>query len=70
MISLADETVLVLACSDGAGSAEFSDAGSRLAVDTLIDRVVESLQGSERLNPISGEQALAWASQVHYALLA
>jgi hypothetical protein len=69
-ISLADETVLVLAGSDGAGSAEFSDAGSRLAVDTLIDRVVESLQGSERLNPISGEQALAWASQVHYALLA
>ena len=35
-VSIAGETVLVAACSDGAGSAVMSEVGSRVAVDEFV----------------------------------
>ena len=38
-IELGGETLLVLACSDGAGSAELSHLGSQTACQTLVNLV-------------------------------
>jgi hypothetical protein len=69
-IELPGETVLVLACSDGAGSAEQSQVGSRLACDTLIDLVAAELRLAGAMSRIASEQALSWLGEVHKAIAA
>jgi hypothetical protein len=63
----ADEDVLVVACSDGAGSAPYSDEGSRLACQTIIAAATRDL----RVTPISrlDQQAIvAWYGEVRQAI--
>lgn len=67
-VSLAKETVLVLTCSDGAGSAEFSEIGSRLACDTIVELVTAELRLGDQLPAISADRAAGWLRQVHEAL--
>jgi len=69
-VSLAGETVLVLACSDGAGSAELSAIGSRLACDTIAECVAGELRQCDALPKITAEQATGWFRQVHEAIAA
>jgi Protein phosphatase 2C len=67
-IETADETVLVLASSDGAGSAPFSEIGSRMACQTLVDVVAAEIRAAGRLNTVGTERAVAWFEQVHKAI--
>jgi hypothetical protein len=67
-IKLAAETVLILACSDGAGSAEFSEIGSKLACQTLVDRVAAEVQAGDKLAAVEADRALDWVALVHEAL--
>ncbi len=69
-LSLKNETVLILACSDGAGSAEHSEIGSRLACDRIVEVISGELQTQDALPTILAEQALGWTRQVHQALAA
>jgi len=64
----ADETVLVLACSDGAGSARFSEIGSRTACQTLVDLVSAETRTSGQLGTVDAIRAHGWMSQVHRAI--
>lgn len=67
-IDSADETVLVLACSDGAGSASFSDVGSRVACGTLVDLVAAEVRMAGRLETVDSARAISWFEQVHRAI--
>jgi hypothetical protein len=67
-IEAADETVLVLACSDGAGSASFSEIGSRVACQTLVDLVAGEVRAAGKLDAVEPRRAMAWFDQVHRAL--
>jgi hypothetical protein len=63
-----NETVLVLACSDGAGSAAFSDVGSRAACQTLVDLVSAEVRAAGKLDAVDRQRGIAWFEQVHRAL--
>lgn len=39
--------ILIAACADGAGSAEHSDVGAALAVETVLDAMAEALGGED-----------------------
>jgi Protein phosphatase 2C len=62
LVPLAGDTVLVAACADGAGTAEHSDIGARLAVDTflsLAERHLVDATGGE--TPLDSSIVEAWA---------
>ncbi len=62
------ESVLVLACSDGAGSAEFSEVGSRVACQTLVDFVSAEVRTAGKLERVDRERALEWLEMVHRSI--
>jgi hypothetical protein len=66
--ALADEIVLVLACSDGAGSAEFSDVGSRVACQTLVDLVCAEARVAGKLGTVGPDRARGWLAEVRRAI--
>lgn len=69
-VPLAGGPALVLVCADGAGSAEHSDVGSRLACETLVGTIAEWLHEAGSL-PLSLEsQATQWVRPTHEALVA
>lgn len=69
-LALADETVLVLACSDGAGSAEFSDIGSQVACQTLVNLVCAEARVAGKLGTVGPDRARTWLTEVHRAIAA
>jgi hypothetical protein len=64
-LSLGAETVLVLACSDGAGSAELSHVGSRLACDSIVELITSEIQQRERLPEITSNLIQDWLHRLH-----
>lgn len=56
--------VLVLAASDGAGSAEHSDIGSQIACRAIQDRIAEKLRDQADFLPITQDEALSWYEYV------
>jgi hypothetical protein len=61
--------VLVAACADGAGSAEFSDVGARLAVETFIETARTALAESAAAEAaIEPERLRAWTRLVRRRL--
>jgi hypothetical protein len=67
-IELAGETVLVAACSDGAGSAELSHVGSEVACQTLVNLVAAEARAFGAPAAIDFEHAAGWVAEVHRAL--
>lgn len=63
-----DERVLVLACSDGAGSAELSQIGSELACRHFVSLVCDAVQEEMTLQAMTQEVCLGWYEQVRCAL--
>jgi len=61
---------LVLVCVDGAGSAEHSDVGSRVACETLVRTIGQWLHEQGRLPMALESQAREWVRLVHEALVA
>ena len=58
------EEILILAVSDGAGSAERSDVGSRIACESTLRIVLEDLKQRDGMSTVSFEQATRWYNLV------
>ena len=67
-LRLGQETVLVLICADGSGSAKHGGAGARLACQTLSRLIVGELGPLDRLPKITREMARAWLRGVRQRL--
>lgn len=66
--ALKTQQVLVLAASDGAGSAEHSDVGSQFACQAVHNAIQERLREQSELLPITQTEAIAWFEQVRSAI--
>lgn len=62
--SVGNEHVLILAASDGAGSAERSDIGSRIACDAIQRVIADDLNRWGGLTSLAIEQATRWYQYV------
>jgi Protein phosphatase 2C len=61
VISVKHETVLLAACADGAGSAEFSDVGALLACATYLEQAeADLLQETDPIRFVDREAVLRW----------
>lgn len=63
-----DQSVLVLATADGAGSADHSDVGAQLACQVIHMIVAEHLANQSTLACIEREQVIAWYERVRVEL--
>jgi hypothetical protein len=59
-LAQADDDVLVLACADGAGSAEHSSLGAQLACEQIVEAIEAALRESGQLVPVTLAQAQGW----------
>lgn len=64
------ETVLLLACADGAGSAEHAELGARIASEAIAREMREALGGGVRVSDIDGGMMMAWHRRVRELLSA
>ncbi len=62
------ETVLLLACADGAGSAEHAEIGSKFACEAITRELREALGGSLRVSDIDGDMVKGWHRRVRELL--
>ncbi len=60
--------VLLLACADGAGSAQHGEAGARLACETIAQAVAAELSAGRSVATIERDSALAWVRQARHEL--
>jgi hypothetical protein len=67
-ITIDGVTFLLIACSDGAGSAELAEVGARMACDTFFETAYESLRESAVANDIDRDVLLGWYLRVQDAL--
>lgn len=68
-VEMSDGPALVLACSDGAGSASLAEVGSRIACDVMLRSIAHDLSAMDGALCITSDQALKWLTQVHLALI-
>jgi hypothetical protein len=61
---------MVVVVSDGAGSAAYSDVGSGLATETLLELIAHYFENDGRLERIDRQQAIAWVNETAEALIA
>lgn len=61
----AEEDFLVVACADGAGSAELSQEGSRIACTDLVQLVCAELQAGLRVEQIDRTLVTKWYATIH-----
>jgi hypothetical protein len=67
-LQVGSETVLIVACADGAGSAELSEVGSRLACDRFFDAVHAAMVAPAQMTAPDRATLLGWYRSVHQAL--
>lgn len=63
-----DEEFLVAACADGAGSAELSQDGARIACTHIVQLICRDLQAGLRADQIDRERFADWFRSVHAAV--
>lgn len=63
-----EETVLVVACADGAGSADFSEIGAKLACEEIIRRIAADLACGLKISDIDQGRFLKWYGEVRSCL--
>lgn len=68
LVSSVDGDVLVLACSDGAGSASHSHLGARWACDTVLGEVSDFLAAGGSVATVTRAHAEDWYLQAHRCL--
>jgi Protein phosphatase 2C len=64
IINVADHTYLIAAVSDGAGSASYSDQGSRYACETVIALIDSFIREGATLDQLTRTVAVNWILQV------
>jgi hypothetical protein len=67
-IQLGEETLLIAACADGAGSAELSQIGSRVACDRFFEIVYAALTARGEVEPLDCATLLGWYEDVREAI--
>ncbi len=67
-IELANANLLLLACSDGAGSASRSELGSEIACRTLVDEITRFAQLGGRVENVTRETAIEWIHAIRAKL--
>jgi len=70
IVATAEGDVLLAACADGAGSAQFSSIGAELACGQLLETISSPLQAGLIVSQISAEDFSAWFRSAHEALIA
>jgi hypothetical protein len=63
-----EETVLLVACADGAGSSDHSDIGSRLAGEQITSQIVTELESGLKVGDIDQPRFLQWYREVRNCL--
>lgn len=63
-----DEEFLVAACADGAGSAELSQEGARIACTRIVQLACDELQTGLRADQIDRVRFVSWFRSVHSAI--
>jgi Protein phosphatase 2C len=63
IVQVGNQTYLIAAVSDGAGSAPYSDQGSQHACDTIIRLIENFLSGGAALDQLTREVAVDWVSE-------
>ena len=66
--SIGDQSVLVLAAADGAGSADHSNVGAQVSCQIIQSLVAQHLEDQPDLIPIERYQAIAWYERVRTEL--
>ncbi len=69
-LKLGGEDVLIAICSDGAGSAERSELGARIACDQFFDVASATLESWGSLDLLGRKALLGWYEEVRTALAA
>ena len=64
-----DSDLLILACADGAGSAQAAKVGAEHSCSEVIDNVVSFFQSGRTLDEISRDDVVNWARQIRTSLL-
>ncbi len=63
-VELGDQRVLLAVCSDGAGSAKFSEQGSALVCEQFLQIVEAELRAGLSLETVTGETAVEWGERI------
>jgi hypothetical protein len=63
-----DHTILIVACSDGAGTAEHADVGSRLACEGIVRIACADLEAGLTVAAIDRERVLRWHTDIRHLL--
>lgn len=63
-LQFGEDYALVVACSDGAGSAKHSEHGSALICEQFVAIATEKLSAGHRLADFSRETALEWCARI------
>lgn len=69
-VNVDGDQTLVVACSDGAGSASHSHIGSQRACDSIVQSVTEYLTAGAKISAISREIAMAWYGEAQAKIYA
>jgi hypothetical protein len=56
---------LVACVADGAGSAKFSDVGSRIACDAIVDNATSYLERNATFDGFTRDEAIRWVDDAH-----
>ena len=67
-IELGGASLLLLVCSDGAGSGSRSELGSEVACRTLVDEVTEFARLGGRIENVTRETAIEWLESIRTKL--
>jgi hypothetical protein len=61
---------VIIACSDGAGTASHADVGSRIACEVAIEKICTCLDANKSLLTVERDMAMAWLKAVRDRLCA
>jgi serine/threonine protein phosphatase PrpC len=59
-VKAGEETVLLLACADGAGSAEHAEIGARIACQSMLHEIQEAFSAGIRLSDVDAVMMTSW----------
>lgn len=67
-VSIGCEEILILACADGAGTAEFSSEGSRAACEGMIRLASTALQNGRVIESLNRDDLCSWYSALRHQI--
>jgi hypothetical protein len=65
---IADQSIIILTCADGAGSAQFADVGAGQACETIVNRALADMRDGLMPEAIERDTVLYWADEARKKL--